>query len=167
MPEFLNVIAPLSMQNLWIDERQKKSMLIHSLPESLSTISTSPSAQQEITTESFDALIWAELDRKKNPHNMQDKQGISALLCCRQNLKWQERVVLLGWSKRKSLMSKKRKCHQCQRAGHSEREFWKCQPFIRNKNRHNPSPRMTSDSMEWSKAPIVLGIKVRIIRSKS
>ena len=59
------------MQNFAIDNRQKKSMLINSLPESLSTISTVSSAPVNMTVESLDALVRAEIDRRNNPHNRQ------------------------------------------------------------------------------------------------
>ena len=51
------------MQNVAIDDRQKKSMPIRSLPESLSVISTVASSQPDMTIESLDALVRVDLDR--------------------------------------------------------------------------------------------------------
>lgn len=64
-------IAQFSMRNVTSDDRQKKSMLIKSLPESLSAISTVSSAQADLTVERVDALVSAELDHKSNPQNLQ------------------------------------------------------------------------------------------------
>ncbi len=69
LSQFNSLIAQLAMQNVVIDDKQKKSMLIRWLPESLSVISTVSSAQKYMTIESFDALVRAEIDRKSYPHN--------------------------------------------------------------------------------------------------
>ncbi len=58
------------MHNVAIDDRQKKSMLVRSLAESLTFIPIVSSAQADMTAEQFDALVRAELGRKsiyKNP----------------------------------------------------------------------------------------------------
>ncbi len=68
MNELTRLIAHLALQNVSIDEHQKKSKLIRSLLESFSVISTVASAQQDMTIESFDSLIRAKLNRKKNPN---------------------------------------------------------------------------------------------------
>ena len=65
------------MLNVAIDDGQKKLMLLRYLPESLSVISTVASAQQNMNIESLDDLVRAELDRKKNPNNTQDKKAAS------------------------------------------------------------------------------------------
>lgn len=48
-------------------------MMIRSLPESLSVISTVTSAQVDMSIEGLDALVRAELNLKKNPHNPQGR----------------------------------------------------------------------------------------------
>ena len=76
------------MQSVSNDERQKKSMLVYSLPESLSVISTLASVQQEMTVENLNALIHAQIDRKKNQHNPQGKRGTSSTIFCHKRLNW-------------------------------------------------------------------------------
>ncbi len=46
-------------------------MLILSLPEYLPFICTIAKAQPDITVETLDVLIRADIDRKKNPNNLQ------------------------------------------------------------------------------------------------
>ena len=70
--KFNSLIAQLAVQGVAYDDQTKKSMIIRSLPESLSVISTVASAQNDMTLESLDALVRAEIDRKKNPHNSPD-----------------------------------------------------------------------------------------------
>ncbi len=64
------------MPDVVIDDKQKKFMLIRSLPESLSVIFTVSSAQTDMTVESLYALVRAEINRKSNLHNHQGKQLI-------------------------------------------------------------------------------------------
>ncbi len=59
------------MYNVSIYNRQNKSMLTRSLPESLSVVSTVSSAKAEMKIEQFETLVLAKLDRKRNPHNLQ------------------------------------------------------------------------------------------------
>ncbi len=65
------LIAQLAIQNFYIDEKVKKSMLIRSLPEYLPILCTVASAQPAKTVETLYALIRAELHQKKNPNNLQ------------------------------------------------------------------------------------------------
>ena len=69
--KFNALIAQLAIQDAYIQDKLKKSMLIGSLSESLSFPCTVPSAQPDMSVETLDALIHAELDRKKNPNNLQ------------------------------------------------------------------------------------------------
>ncbi len=71
MNKFNAMIAPLVMPNVYSEEKIKKSMLIRSLPESLSFLCTVASSQPDMTVETLEALIRAELDRNKNPNNLQ------------------------------------------------------------------------------------------------
>ena len=73
---FNSLIAQLSIQGVDIDNAKKKSMIIRSLPESLHVVATVSSAHADMTLESLDALIRAELDRKKNPHNPQGTKDL-------------------------------------------------------------------------------------------
>ena len=130
--KFNALIAQLAMQNVSIDDKQKKSMLIRSLPESFSVISTVASAQSEMNIESLDALVRAELDRKKNPHNKQGMLHAKANIAERRNqeMPWASRNQALH-----GLRKKKRKCHHCGKPGHYKRECRKFKPFIKKKNR--------------------------------
>lgn len=51
------------MHNVFIEDPQKKSFIIKSLPESLSVTSNVSSAHSDMNIEGLDALIPAELDR--------------------------------------------------------------------------------------------------------
>ncbi len=48
-----------------------------------------------MTIESLDALIWAEIDRKKNPHNPQGHKEIPQQFHYLWKLKWQELMAQL------------------------------------------------------------------------
>lgn len=61
---FNYLIPHLSMQNVSIENNQKKSILVRSLPEPLSFISTVSISQSNMTIEGLDALVRAELDQK-------------------------------------------------------------------------------------------------------
>ncbi len=63
--KFNALIAELAIQNVYIKEKVKKSMIIRYLPESLSFLCTVASAQPDMTVETLNALIRAELNRKK------------------------------------------------------------------------------------------------------
>ena len=69
--KFNSLIAQLAKQNVSIQDRQKKSIPIRSRPESLPVICPVSSAQADMTIESLDALIGAELDRKRNSNYLQ------------------------------------------------------------------------------------------------
>ncbi len=49
----------------------KNSTLIRSLPDPLSFLCTVASTQPDMTVEALDALISAELERQRNPNNLQ------------------------------------------------------------------------------------------------
>ncbi len=69
--KFDALIAQLAVQNVYLGEKVKQSMLIRSLPESLSFLWTVASVQPDMTVETLEALIRAELNRKKNSKNLE------------------------------------------------------------------------------------------------
>ena len=128
--QFNSLIAQLSVQNVEIDDAQKKSMLIRTLPESMSVISTVVSAQAGMSLESLDALIRAELDRKNNPYNPQGKgKDMKA------NFVKHGRP---GPSRQGPHVQKKiGKCHYCGKPGHYKRECRKFKAWQDKKDKRN------------------------------
>jgi len=134
--EFNNLIAQLAVQEVNIEDKVKKSMLIRSLPESLSVISTVASAQQEMPLENLDALVRAELDRKKNPHNFQGKAGKGSSIIPNADFVKRGRNGFRGPVRRANAAFKKRgNCHHCDKSGHYKRECrkWKKEQATKKK----------------------------------
>ena len=73
--ELNSSISQLTMKNGAIDDRSKNSVLVHSLPESLSVISTVAVARLDMNIESPDDLVRDETYRKNNSPNPQGKNG--------------------------------------------------------------------------------------------
>ncbi len=71
-------------------------MGIRSFPECLTIILTVASAQQEMSIGSLNAIVCAEIDRKKDSHNPHCKQGSLKPFCRYQNFNWQEMMVMFG-----------------------------------------------------------------------
>ena len=97
-------------------------MFARSLPECLSVISTVACAMQERTIESLDALIRAERDRKKNPHNRQCKQGTSSTILLPPKAQL-ERYNGKVWMNNNHMNPNrmKGKCHCCKKPCHFKR----------------------------------------------
>ncbi len=71
MNKFDALIAQLAAQNVYLGEKVKQSMLVRFLPESVSFLWTVARAQPDVTVEILEALIGAELNRKKNSNNLE------------------------------------------------------------------------------------------------
>ncbi len=69
--KFNALIAQLAIQNVYIEEKVKKSMLIRSLPESLSFLSIGACSQSDMTVETLDTLNRVKRHGKNNPNNLQ------------------------------------------------------------------------------------------------
>ncbi len=69
MNQFNTIIAQLALQNVTINEAEKKSLIIRSLPKSMSVISTVFSATPTITMDAIDAIVREEIEHEKNPNN--------------------------------------------------------------------------------------------------
>ena len=117
--KFSSFIAQLAVQNIAIDDKQKKSILIRSLPESLSVISTDAGAQADISIESLDAIVRAGLDCKKNRRDQQViKQDIGSPKANlvekhrRDGLKVNRGHQVHGFKKKKG------QCHFSEKPGH-------------------------------------------------
>jgi len=158
--EFNSLIAQLAMQEVSINDATKKSMLIRSLPESLSVISTVASAQPTMTIESLDALVRAELDRKKNPNNPQEKAHrarSSSIFPPTAN--YSQRT---SWGiskpprKNNATFKKKGKCFYCGKDSHFKRECRKLQidserrPQRSNQNRWNSNWKKNNGKSHWN-----------------
>ncbi len=63
------IIAQLALQNISITDVENKSLIIRSLPKSMSDISTVVSATPTVTMDAIDALVWEEIEREKNSYN--------------------------------------------------------------------------------------------------
>ncbi len=69
MNQFNNIIAQLALQDINVTEAEKKSLIIRSLPKSMSLISTVVSATPTMTMEAIDALVRRDIESEKNPNN--------------------------------------------------------------------------------------------------
>ncbi len=133
--EFNIFMIHLAKQNFRIDENQAKFMLIRSIPECLSVIPTVVSSQQELIIECLDVLIWAEIDRKKNPHNPQGKQCISStnLLLPKPHLVRSSGNVWKNNNNKMNPIGKKGKCHWYKKPVRFKGECRKYQAFWKQK----------------------------------
>ncbi len=64
-----NITAHLALQNIAITEAELRSLIIRSLPKSMSVISTVVTAIPTMTMDAIDALVGVEIVREKNPNN--------------------------------------------------------------------------------------------------
>lgn len=129
----MSIIAQLAMQNVAIDNRGKKSMLIRSLPESISIISTGAFAQQDMTIESLEVLVRAELSRKKNPHSSQGRKGsLSDEVTAKANL---SRARSGPWSSDRPPLGIRKflRCYWSEKKGHIKRECRKYKAFLQKR----------------------------------
>lgn len=113
--EFNCLIALLAVQNMDVSDNEKKYLLIRSLLESMSVISTIARPQGCMTIDEFDALIRAEFDCKKNLHN---KLGNS------KHLMTESTAQQLGLNSNNGINKKKSKLHFCGNKGHFTRSIW-------------------------------------------
>ncbi len=96
-------------------------MLILSLPESLSVISTVSSAQEDMTIEGLDALIRAELDRKRNPRKPQRLNENSINLPKENRAERRNYDQAVPQIRTKKNIKKRRNCHYCGKRSHYKR----------------------------------------------
>ncbi len=69
MKQFNTIIAQLALQNINITEAERKSLIIRSLPKSMSVISTVASAAPTMNLDAIDALVREEIERENNTPN--------------------------------------------------------------------------------------------------
>ena len=115
--KFNHLISLLAIQNVAIDEKQKKSLLIRTFPESLRVISTVSNCQPDMTVEAIDALVRAELDLKNNPNKSLANESIfqTRLKANSAQGKFKNRPKSLN---RNNSFKKKGNCYYCGKPGH-------------------------------------------------
>lgn len=93
-------------------------------------ISTVASGQPDMTIKSLDALVRAELDRKKNPHNPQGrKASLSDAVIAKANL---SRTRPGPWSNDRQPLGFRKvvRCHWCKKKGNIKRDCRKYKAFL-------------------------------------